>query len=462
MPSSYTAANITRFGGPDDLVDSTEAATGFSVTGTANYAGSAPVIGSTVQLVFGFNDAASQTVSATIQSVDAGNLTANFIVADPSLTLPEGPGGYYVRVSKFDGSVLGAIDSPFHAFTYVTCFVKGTRVATPNGTTPVEKLAAGDLVLTASGEHAPVKWIGHRHLTVSAYPRREMAAPVRIAQDAFAAGVPSSDLLISPDHAVLVDGRLICARQLVNGASIQHDLSFDEVDYLHVELEQHGILIAEGLTVESYLNTGNRGFFSNAGEPLVLRPDLSDESDLPARQAASCVPFATDAETVRPIWEKLAVRAVGQGAPVTPPDTTVDPDLRIVAKGKTLMPIHAADNLYIFVLPKGVTEVRIRSHASVPSDVQPWLDDRRLLGVGVQRIIVRSAEDFEEIAVDSPHLGDGWWQAEGDGRSLWRWTNGEAALPVPLLDGPRMLELRIAPAASGYLAPSMAQARAIA
>ena len=40
------------------------------------------------------------------------------------------------------------------------------------------------------------------------------------------------------------------------------------------------------------------------------------------------------------------------------------PDLRIVAKGKTLLPIHAADDLYIFVLPKGVIRAERHVHGA--------------------------------------------------------------------------------------------------
>ena len=32
-----------------------------------------------------------------------------------------------------------------------------------------------------------------------------------------------------------------------------------------MELDQHAILLAEGLPAESYIDTGNRGFFANSG-----------------------------------------------------------------------------------------------------------------------------------------------------------------------------------------------------
>ena len=47
--------------------------------------------------------------------------------------------------------------------------------------------------------------------------------PVRIRRDAFAENMPHRDLLVSPDHAIFVDGKLICARQLMNGTTIRQE-----------------------------------------------------------------------------------------------------------------------------------------------------------------------------------------------------------------------------------------------
>ena len=121
--------------------------------------------------------------------------------------------------------------------------------------------------------------------------------------------MPLRDLLVSPDHAIHVEGMLIPARLLRNGATIVQDDRLRAVRYFHVELEQHDVLLAEGLPAESYLDTGNRGVFENADAPLVLHPDLSDGNDQRRRELFSCAPFAADAERVEPVWRRLAVRA---------------------------------------------------------------------------------------------------------------------------------------------------------
>jgi hypothetical protein len=83
--------------------------------------------------------------------------------------------------------------------------------------------------------------------------------------------VPHRDLLVMPEHCILVQGRLIPARMLVKGRSILIDRDVVSYQYFHAELETHGILLAEGLTAESYLDTGNRAIFTGDDLP-VTRP----------------------------------------------------------------------------------------------------------------------------------------------------------------------------------------------
>ena len=247
-----------------------------------------------------------------------------------------------------------------------------------------------------------MKWIGRRRIDLTAHPRPETVAPIRIQRGAFADNMPHTDLLVSPDHAIFVDGKLICARQLINGTTIRQEKGWTSVEYFHVELDAHAILLAEGLPAESYLNTGNRGFFANSDEPLVLHPDLTDETDYPTREAGSCAPFVWDEASVRPVWQRLAERAAALGQPVPQPETTTDPGLRLVAKGRTVQPLYGENGLYIFALPKGATEVRLVSRAGAPTDTRPWLEDRRRLGVYVERIVLRGASEMREVPLDHP------------------------------------------------------------
>jgi collagen type I/II/III/V/XI/XXIV/XXVII alpha len=325
------------------------------------------------------------------------------------------------------------------------CFLRGTRIATPDGETAVEALNIGDMVATNQNGRTvfkPVKWIGHRRIDPRLHPNPVAIAPVLIQRSAFADNLPHRDLLVSPDHAILADDKLICARQLINGATIRQVRTLTAIEYFHIELETHSILMAEGLPTESYLDTGNRGFFANADAPLVLHPDLSDERDHPTREEASCMPFVWDEQSVRPVWETLAKRAAALGWSLPSSHNTTDDELCVVAQGRTLPLLHAQNGRHQFILPDGTDEVRLVSRAAAPTDARPWMEDRRRLGVCVTRMLVRDAcDDMREVPLDHPDLVDGWWQIERRDHRMWRWTNGQALLRLPANKGPVVLEI---------------------
>jgi hypothetical protein len=360
------------------------------------------------------------------------------------------PGAITPTSSNF---TLSSGSNSFGVTSGVVCFARGTRILTPTGDRFVESLNQGEMVLALSGgalTERPVKWLGRRLIDLTAHPRPETVAPIRIQRDAFADNIPHSDLLVSPDHAIFMDGILICARQLINGATIRQEKGRTSVEYYHVELDAHSILLAEGLPAESYLDTGNRGFFANSGEPLRLHSDLTGETDYPTREAASCAPFVSVEASVRPVWHRLAERAAALDQPVPQLDTTTDPKLRIIANGRPLLPSCADGGHYIFVLPKGLPEVRLVSHAGAPTDARPWLEDRRRLGVCVQRIVLDGSGDVQEVPLDHPNLSQGWWAVEWDGAAPRRWTDGAALLPLPPCVDPVMLRIDASPCGMTY------------
>ena len=61
----------------------------------------------------------------------------------------------------------------------------------------------------------------------------------------------SATLLVSPEHALLLDGILVPARHLTNGVTILPDDSAAPVDYFHIELAEHDIILAEGVPAET-------------------------------------------------------------------------------------------------------------------------------------------------------------------------------------------------------------------
>src|SRR5262249_9499463 len=145
---------------------------------------------------------------------------------------------------------------------------------------------------------------------------------------------PRRDLLVSPPHGVFVDDMLIPARLLVNGASITREEGLSSVRYYHVELDEHAVLLSEGLPSESYLDTGNRSFFENGGGIGDLKAGLSSFPVGYAREANACAPLVVEPSLVRPIWERLARRASDIGYVMPLVQTTMDPSPRLVIDGR--------------------------------------------------------------------------------------------------------------------------------
>jgi hypothetical protein len=159
----------------------------------------------------------------------------------------------------------------------VACFASGTRLATPHGEVAVERLAVGDELRTVLGGSGEIVWIGTRTVDCAHHPRPETVWPVWVAADAFGTGTPARTLYLSPDHAVYVDGVFVPVKLLVNGTTVRQ-VRQRLVTYYHVELPRHDVILAEGLTVESYLELGagevdGRANF-DGGETIRLFPDF--------------------------------------------------------------------------------------------------------------------------------------------------------------------------------------------
>ncbi len=326
------------------------------------------------------------------------------------------------------------------------CYAAGTRILTADGEKAVEEIAAGDMVVTLAGEQhvsQPVKWVGERRINIAAHPRPELVAPVRIRRGAFGEGLPQRDLVVSPDHCLFVDGKLIPAKLLINDMTIVQERGARSVHYYHVELDRHAVLLAEGLPAESYLDTGNRAYFSNSGLALVLHPEFHVNAGLKCWEADACAPLAVSVAAVKPVWRELAARAESLGYTRPAVITTDDADLRLVADGRTIRPVSVHADRHVFVLPAGVSEVRLASRAAIPSDSVPYLDDWRRLGVAVKRIVIRSDSGIMDIPADHPALTEGWYKAERDSATLWRWMDGDARLPLSASSGPVTVEVHV-------------------
>ena len=190
------------------------------------------------------------------------------------------------------------------------CFAAGSHIMTASGEMRVEDLSVGDFVLTTSGEALPITWIGRRKISCRGHPHPKTVEPVRIARGAFAPHVPNRALLLSPDHAVFTDGVLIPVKYLINDLTIVQ-IAMNEVTYYHVELSRHDVLLAEGLPVKSYLDTGDRRNFENTDGAIQLFPDFSLAANCASTvwDAFAYAPLAVAGTEVTAVRQQLARRA---------------------------------------------------------------------------------------------------------------------------------------------------------
>jgi microcystin-dependent protein len=199
----------------------------------------------------------------------------------------------------------------------VPCYCPGTLIRTAHGQKRVERLRIGDKVMTKSGAAVPVKWIGRRSYSGRFVLGRKDILPVCIKAGALDNNVPQRDLWISPHHAMyfkdeMQGGMLIEARHLVKGVSIVQAERADKVEYVHVELDSHDVIVAEGALSETFLDDDSRGMFHNAHEYDGLYPD---DVRQPARY---CAPRRDDGYEVEAVRRRLAQRAGLAGAADAP------------------------------------------------------------------------------------------------------------------------------------------------
>jgi hypothetical protein len=229
----------------------------------------------------------------------------------------------------------------------LACFAAGTAIATPSGEVPVERLQAGDWVLTDAAAARRIIWTGHRSVDCARQRNPSDVWPVCVRAHAFGPGQPHMDLFLSPDHAVFSDAWLIPVKHLIDGDSVTQ-VPTRQVTYWHVELETHDVLRAAGLPVESYLDTDNRHQFHKAGPSRRLT------------WADACWPLCVTGPPVARLRRRLALRR-----------------RLIAADGYDLPAASAEPPHFRYLLPKQTREINLIR----PERVRGLLIDGRLTEV---------------------------------------------------------------------------------
>ncbi len=181
----------------------------------------------------------------------------------------------------------------------IPCFTPGTLIATPRGEIPVEQLRAGDRVITRDNGLQVIRWIGSRSLTRADLSAAPHLKPVLVRQGSLGNGLPERDMLVSPNHRLLVANDrtalyfdehevLVAAKHLIGGKAVQ---SIDSMGttYVHFMCDRHEVVLSNGAWTESFQpgdmtlkGMGN----AQRGEIFDLFPELKTEVGLSHYTAA--------------------------------------------------------------------------------------------------------------------------------------------------------------------------------
>lgn len=194
----------------------------------------------------------------------------------------------------------------------INCFASGTLIDTDRGPVAVEELRPGDRVVTRDNGLQPVRWVASRHLSPADLAARPQLCPVRLRRGALGPELPQADLLVSPQHRLLVRSAivsriadtpeaLVAAKHLLGMPGVELVPPEAGITYHHVMFDRHEVIRANGSWAESLLigpqltkTVSLSGFL----ELAALFPELAARMASPA-PARECLRRRTALSLVR-------------------------------------------------------------------------------------------------------------------------------------------------------------------
>ncbi|WP_170331859.1 Hint domain-containing protein [Ruegeria arenilitoris] len=238
-----------------------------------------------------FNGLTVNTAAIAAAWNDSGS---NTIVLDQSVTGPTNAAGEFVDV---------------------LCFASGTLIETLRGPVRVEDMKVSDQVLTYDHGYKPIRWVGSRHLSGAELDAQPRLKPIMIRADALGVGYPKQDLIVSPQHRVLVSSTvamrmfdrkdvLIPANKLLSldGVDVVEDTP-DGVTYFHFLFDTHEIVWSNGTPTES-LFTGPEALKSVSAEAQQEIKDLFPDCCDPQFEALSARYIPKKGKLMRKLVER--------------------------------------------------------------------------------------------------------------------------------------------------------------
>ncbi len=230
----------------------------------------------------------------TLNLLNAGPFRLTNVTADAENNGIDGT----VEFLDADGNVTGTMTFE-NIEEIVPCFTPGTLIATPRGERLVEELKEGDRIITRDNGIQEIRWVGHKEISGKALVNAPHLRPVLIKAGSLGNGLPERDLLLSPNHRVLVANEraqlyfeenevLAAAKHLVGTPGI-FDLDTMSTTYIHFMFDRHEVVLSNGAWTESF----QPGDYSLKGignaqrmEILELFPELKTQAGLEGYQAA--------------------------------------------------------------------------------------------------------------------------------------------------------------------------------
>ncbi|MCF6443337.1 Ig-like domain-containing protein [Nereida sp. MMG025] len=181
----------------------------------------------------------------------------------------------------------------------IPCFTPGTLIATPQGERLVEELQEGDRIITRDNGIQEIRWVGQKDMDYKGLAAAPHLKPVLIKAGSLGNGLPERDMMVSPNHRMLVANDqtalyfeerevLVAAKHLVNGAGIQQ-VDTLRTSYIHFMFDQHEVVLSDGTWTESF----QPGDYSLKGignaqrnEIMELFPELQTQDGLESYTSA--------------------------------------------------------------------------------------------------------------------------------------------------------------------------------
>ncbi len=199
----------------------------------------------------------NDVLDLTGSSEDGGSLSVTITGEDSNGNGFDG----YVTYYDSDGDVSGTLQFE-EIEEIIPCFTPGTLIATPNGEVCVEALKAGDQIITRDNGIQTLRWVGSRTMTKEELLDQGRLRPILIRKGALGQNQPSRDMMVSPNHRVLVssgqvellfeENEVLVAAKHLTGLDGVERVKADQVTYIHIMFDHHEVVLSDSAWTESF------------------------------------------------------------------------------------------------------------------------------------------------------------------------------------------------------------------